>query len=83
MSLDLLSCTATMCLYPGLTQASQPMPSCPATSSSSDSLSISWAEPQITSVCQSQLYAFPTLNYHVTYHMVAFPDQVTVVFYCN
>ena len=65
-----------MCLYPALTRATQPVPSCLTMGTTSESLSVSWTEPEVTAQCQNQLYAFPTLSYNVTYH---FTDQVTAV----
>ena len=74
-----------MCLYPALTRTTQPVPSCITMGNSSESLSVSWTEPQVTAQCQNQLYAFPTLSYNVTYHIVGFTDQVTAVllYYCT
>ena len=80
ITLSMLSFTVEMCLYPALTRATQPVPSCLIANTTSDSLSISWTEPQVTPQCQNQLYAFPTLRYNVTYHVVGFTDQVTSVF---
>ena len=68
-----------MCLYPALTRATQPVPSCLTMGTTSESLSFSWTEPEVTAQCQNQLYAFPTLSYNVTYNVVGFTDQVTAV----
>ena len=55
------------------------MPMCPNMATSSDNLSIAWNEPQVTDDCQSELYAFPTISYNVTYHIVDYPNEVTVL----
>ena len=67
------------CLYPAVSPDTQPMPSCLTETTSSDSLSISWNEPQVTPDCQDQLYAFPTISYNVTYHIADYPNEVTAV----
>ena len=72
----MISLTVQMCLYPALTRAAQPVPSCNNVDALSDSLTVTWTEIQVTSQCVDQLYAFPTLSYNITYHVVGFPDEV-------